>query len=100
VAIASIFVSTLLLSFAVTLLLAGLFGAYFGKGRSRSLGVALSLVAVLLIALFCALTWNLVSGVTPVFDPYTVAKSMAAVAAATLGFFVAAGLFVVAVMRS
>jgi hypothetical protein len=99
-AIASIFVSTLLLSFAVTLLLAGLFGAYFGKGRSRTLGFALSLVAVLLIALFCALTWNLVSGVTPVFDPYTVAKSMAAVLAATLGFFIATGLFVVAVMRS
>jgi hypothetical protein len=57
-------------------------------------------VAVLLIALFCALTWNLVSGITPVFDPYTVAKSMAAVLAATLGFFIATGLFVVAVMRS
>ncbi|HUR63221.1 MAG TPA: hypothetical protein VM241_01950 [Candidatus Thermoplasmatota archaeon] len=99
-AIASVFVSTLLLSFAVTLLLAGLFGAYFGKGRSRSLGFALSLVAVLLVALFCALTWNLVSGIHPVFDPYTVAKSMIAVLAATLGFFVATGLFVVAVMRS
>ena len=99
-AIASIFVSTLLLSFAVTLLLAGLFGAYFGKGRSRSLGFALSLVAVLLIALFCALTWRLVSGIVPVFDPVTVGKSMAAVAAATLGFFVAGGVFVVAQMRS
>lgn len=99
-AIASIFVSTLLLSFAATLLLAGLFGAYFGKGRSRTLGFALSLVALLLLALFCALTWNLVSGVHPVFDPSTVGKSMAAVAAATLGFFVAAGVFVLAVMRS
>jgi MFS family permease len=60
VVVASIFFSTLLLSFAATLLIAGLFGAYFGKGRSRSVGFALALVAVLLIALFCSLTWNLV----------------------------------------
>ncbi|HEX2066078.1 MAG TPA: hypothetical protein VHI93_04620 [Candidatus Thermoplasmatota archaeon] len=99
-AIASTFVSTLLLSFAATLLLAGLFGAYFGKGRSRTLGLSLSLVALLLLALFCALTWDLVSGVRPVFDPYTVARSMVAVLAATLGFFVAVGIFVAAVMRS
>lgn len=99
-AIASIFVSTLLLSFAVTMLLAGLFGAYFGKGRSRSLGFAFALVAILLIGLFCALTWNLVSGIHPVFDPATVGKSMAAVVAAIFGAVVAGGFFVGAVMRS
>jgi hypothetical protein len=99
-AIASIFLSTLLLSFAATLLLAGLFGAYFGKGRSRSLGFAFSLVAVLLLGMFCALTWNLVSGIHPVFDPATVGKSMAAVVAAIFGAIVAGALFVAAVMRS
>jgi hypothetical protein len=99
-AIASIFLSTLLLSFAVTLLLAGLFGAYFGRGRSRSLGFALSLLALLLIGLFCALTWNLVSGIHPVFDPATVARSMASVLAAILGTVVAGSIFVAAVMRS
>ncbi len=96
----SIFLSTLALSFAVTLLLAGLFGAYYGKGRSRSLGIALSLIAVLLIGLFCALTWPLIQGITPIFDPVTVGRSLAAVGAATLGFGVALGVFVMTVMRS
>jgi MFS family permease len=99
-AVESIFLSTLLLSFAATLLLAGLFGAYYGKGRSRSLGIALFLVAVLLIGLFCALTWPLIQGITPIFDPEAVGRAMAAVGAATLGFAIALGVFVFTVVRS
>jgi hypothetical protein len=100
VAIASIFLSTLLLSFATALLGAGIFGAYYGKGRSRSIGITFALVAVLLIALFCALTWPLVSGVAPVFDPYTVGRAMAGVGAAVVGTAVAIGLFMLSLMRS
>jgi hypothetical protein len=99
VVVASIFFSTLLLSFAATLLIAGLFGAYFGKGRSRSVGFALALVAVLLIALFCSLTWNLVPGIPPIFDQYAVGRSMAAVAAAILGTGFGTLLFVKAITR-
>ena len=97
--VASIFFSTLLLSFAATLLIAGLFGAYFGKGRSRSIGFALALVAILLIALFCALTWSLVPGIPPIFDQYAVGRAMAAVAAAILGAAVGTLIFVKAITR-
>lgn len=95
-----VFWATLLLSFAATLLVAGAFGAYYGKGRSRSLGIALALVALLLAGLFAALTWPLVQGVTPVFDPRDVVQSVVAVAAAMLGSLVAIVTFVVVVMRS
>lgn len=96
----SIFISTLLLSFASTMLLAGLFGAYYGKGRSRSIGFSFAIVALLLIALFSILTWPVVPGVDRVFDPAVVAKSMAAVGAAIIGTLVAAGFFVIFITRS
>lgn len=99
-AVGDIFLSTLLLSFAATLLFAGLFGAYYGKGRSRSLGITLSLVAALLIGLFCALTWPLIQGIHPIFDPEAVGRALAAVGAATIGFAVALGIFVFAVTRN
>lgn len=96
----SIFVSTVLLSFAVSLLVAGAFGAYYGKGRSRSIGFLVFLVAVLLLGLFAALTWDLLPGFVPVFEPSIVLHSMVAVVAALFGALLAAVAFVASVMRS
>ena len=95
-----VFLSTLLLSFATTLFVAGLFGAYYGKGRSRSMGIALSLFAILLMGLFAAWTWPLVQGIDPVFNPAAVTQSILAVGAALVGTVVALVLFVFAVMRT
>lgn len=99
-AFGAVFVSTLLLSFGFSLALAGLFGSYFGQGKSRSVGFVLSLVALLLIGLFVALTWPVIPGLEPVFDADTIAQSLVAVLAATLGTALAIGAFVAAVMRS
>lgn len=96
----TIFVSTLLLSFAFTLLVAGLFGAKFGQGRSRGIGVLLSLVAVLLIGVFLALTWPLVPGFPPIFNPEAVSQSIVAVLAATVGAVVAIVAFIASVMQA
>jgi drug/metabolite transporter (DMT)-like permease len=92
-----IFGSTLLLGFAVTLAVAGLFGAYFGKGRSRAIGFVVCLIAILLAGLFCALTWPLVPSIDPIFDPDLVGQSMVAVVAALIGAL-GAGLFFVTTM--
>jgi hypothetical protein len=99
-ALSDVFFSTLLLSFGWSLFLAGIFGAYFGKGRSRSVGFVLSLFAVLLMGLFAALTWNLVPGIEPRFNPDNVASSIIAVLAATVGSIAAILAFMAAVMRS
>lgn len=96
----SIFLSTLLLSFGVGLAIAGLFGAYFGQGKSRAVGFVLTLLAVLLVGLFAALTWPLVPSLNPVFNPTVVGQSMLAVVAALLGTVAAALFFVSAVVRS
>jgi hypothetical protein len=98
--VAGVFLSTLLLSFAATLFVAGLFGAYYGKGRSRSMGIALGLLALLVAAIFAALTWPLVEGIRPVFSPDAVIQSVVAVGAAMLGSAVAIVVFVFAVMRT
>jgi len=99
-ALGTVFLSTLLLSFGLSLVIAGLFGAYFGQGRSRSIGFVLILVAVLMIGLFVALTWPIVPGVEPVFQGRIVLQSIVAVLGATAGSLVAVLAFVVAVMRS
>lgn len=96
----AVFASTLLLSFGISLFLAGLFGAYFGKGRSRSVGFVLALVAVLLLGLFAALTWPLVPGLDPVFSATAVGQALIAVVAATTGTFLAVGAFILVVMKS
>jgi glycerol-3-phosphate acyltransferase PlsY len=96
----SVFAPTLLMGFAATMFLAGLFGAYYGKGRSRSMGILLSLAAVLLLGVLAALTWPLVQAVTPIFQPQAVTDAAVAVAAAFLGSLAAVALFVFAVMRS
>lgn len=95
-----VFLATLLASFAFSLLIAGLFGAYFGKGRSRSVGFILSLGALLLLGLFVSLTWPVIPGVDPVFDSDAVGQSFIAVLGALLGSLLAVIGFVAAVMRS
>lgn len=95
-----VFFATLLASFAFSLLLAGIFGAYFGQGRSRSVGFLLSLSAILLLGVFVALTWQVIPGVEPVFDADAVTQSFIAVGGALLGTILAVAAFVMAVMRS
>lgn len=99
-ALETVFLATALLSFAFTLFIAGLFGAKFGQGRSRGIGVLLALVAVLLAGVFMALTWAIVPGIEPVFDSHLVSQSIIAVGAATLGAVLAVVGFVASVMRA
>lgn len=94
------FLSTLLVSFAFALLLAGLFGAFYGQGRSRATGFILVLVALMLGGLFAALTWSIIPGLPPPFDPALVGAAAIAVLAGTAGTALAVGTFIVAVMRS
>lgn len=98
-ALGSVFLSTVLLSFAVSLAVAGFFGAYYGKGRSRAVGFLLALVALLLLGLSLALTWPIVPGLVPIFNPDTVLQSLVAVVAALIGAIVAGLAFVVAVTK-
>lgn len=98
--LSTVFYSTLLLSFSWTMFLSGIFGAYFGKGKSRSVGFVLSLFSLLLMGLFAALTWPLIPGLEPQFDPDAIGSSVIAVLAATLGAVAAVLAFITSVMKS
>lgn len=98
-AIGSIFLGTLVLSFSATLLLAGLFGAYYGHGRSRALGFSLAVLAVVFLGVFAALTFAVVPGLKPIFDADAMARSAAAVGAGLVGASVAIGVFLAVINR-
>ena len=95
----SVFASTVMLSFAVSLAVAGFFGAYYGKGRSRAVGFLIALLALLLLGLSCALTWPIIPGLAPVFSPDVVGQSLVAVVAALIGAIVAGFFFVFTVTK-
>jgi hypothetical protein len=95
------FLSILLLVFALFLILAGIFTAYFGSGKSRTIGVVLLVVGlvvgVLVGYLFHTGTLNgstqgqLISLIWVAFE---------IIVAAVIGALVAIGIFLVAIMKS
>jgi len=85
----------LLLVFGLFLILAGIFTAYFGSGKSRSIGVVLLVVGIVVgIAtgyLYHADIGNL-SGL--------IRESVLVIVAAAIGALAAVGIFLVAIMKS
>lgn len=90
------FVTILLLIFALFMILAGVFTAYFGSGKSRTIGAVL-LVIGLVVGLFMAYEYHLQSGGH--LGTLLVELVLVLVAAA-VGAVIAIGLFLVAIMKS
>ncbi|HTT45622.1 MAG TPA: hypothetical protein VMH38_06365 [Thermoplasmata archaeon] len=95
------FLVVLLLVFALFLILAGIFTAYFGSGKSRTIGVALlvvGLVVGVLVGYLYAIgdfgdKHNVMLG-TLIFQSFLV------IVAAVIGALIAIGIFLVAIMKS
>jgi hypothetical protein len=84
------------LIFALFMILAGLFTSYFGSGKSRTIGIVL-LVVGLLVGLFAGYEYHLRS------DGHLLAmveEAALILIAALIGALVAVGLFLVAIMKS
>lgn len=89
-------------AFGVVTFLAGAFTTYFGKGRSRGIGVGLVVVGVVVVALFAWFA-NLVAlgPVPPVVWSSTMAvDAILAVVGALIGGAVAVGLFLASIMNA
>ena len=95
------FLVIVLLVFALFLILAGIFTAYFGSGKSRTIGVALLVVGlvvgILVGYLYGAGDFGSKAGVTL---GALVFQSFLAIVAAVIGALVAVGIFLVAIMKS
>jgi len=93
------FVTILLLTFALFLLITGAFTAYFGSGKSRKIGAGL-----LVGGLAVGILWLLLAG------PYNylqnvelgsiILQSIGVILAAVIGAAAAIGLFLLAIMKS
>ena len=90
------FLTILLLVFGLFLILAGLFTAYFGSGRSRTIGVVLLVVGIVVGLLGGLLYHSIHSGQLGnlIFEAFLV------IIAAVIGALLAIGIFLVAIMKS
>ena len=91
------FLTILLMTFGLFLVITGAFTAYFGSGKSRKIGVGL-LVGGLIVGLL----WGWYAGpAAPSVDLLTViAQSIGVILAAIIGAAAAIGLFLLAIMKS
>jgi uncharacterized membrane-anchored protein YitT (DUF2179 family) len=95
-----VFTSIALLSFGVFTLLTGLFAAYFGMGKSRTIGYVLMVVAVLSGLIWAALVWPVLPGIEPTWDSDTVLIALIAVVGAGVGAIVSVALFLASIMKA
>lgn len=97
------FLSMLMLVFAIASVIAGIFTAYFGSGKSRAVGAVLIIIGLIVFVLFL---WgaNVLSfmGTPPdimSFSGYVV-NGVAAVVGAIIGALIALGIFLLAIMKA
>jgi hypothetical protein len=94
------FLTILLLVFALFLILAGIFTAYFGSGKSRTIGVVL-LVVGLVVGILIGYLYH--AGDFPTTKDQLGSllwESFLVIVAAVIGALVAIGIFLVAIMKS
>lgn len=95
------FLTVVVFVFALVMLLAGVFTAYFGSGKSRVVGIAL-----LAVGLIVGLAWAYLVGYSDIAPFADVAawdavyEAAVNIIAAAIGALVAVGIFLVAVMKS
>jgi hypothetical protein len=91
------FLTILLLTFSLFLVITGAFTAYFGSGKSRKIGVGL-LVGGLVVGVL----WGWYAGpVNPNVDLVgVIVQSVGIILAAVIGAAAAIGLFLLAIMKS
>jgi len=95
------FLSILVLAFGIFSILAGAFTAYFGTGRSRSIGGALIILGIIgfIILLWFSGLLGSISQPIP-WKVEMVVAGFVAVIGAVVGALVALGIFLVAIMKS
>ena len=94
------FLEIFLLVFALFMILAGVFTAYFGSGKSRTVGIGL-LVAGIVVGILSAYAYHAGWGGAPKGElGALIWESFLVIVAAVIGALVAVGIFLVASMKS
>ena len=100
----SYFLSMLMLVFAVASIIAGIFTAYFGSGKSRAVGAILVIIGLIVFVLFMWGAGLLTSfmGVPPTMMNFcgVITNGVVAVIGAVVGALIALGIFLMAIMKA
>lgn len=97
------FLSMLTLVFAIASIIAGIFTAYFGSGKSRAVGAVLIILGLIVFFLFL---WGAgiinFMGNPPDFMNFegTIVNGIVAVIGAVVGALIALGIFLLAIMKA
>lgn len=95
------FLTVIVFVFALVMVLAGIFTAYFGSGRSRTIGVVLFVVGLIVGLLWAYLVgYSNIAIFADVQAWDVVYDAFVYIVAALIGALVAVGIFLVAVMKS
>jgi len=100
----SYFLSMLMLVFAVASIIAGIFTAYFGSGKSRAVGAILIIIGLIVFVLFMWGAGLLTSfmGAPPTLMNFkgSITNGVVAVIGAVVGALIALGIFLMAIMKA
>jgi hypothetical protein len=95
------FLTILVLVFALVLLIAGIFSAGFGSGKSRKIGAALLIVGlIVMVAWIYLVGWSDMEMFADVDGMAVVKDAAFNIIAALIGALAAVGIFLVAIMKS
>ena len=93
--------SMLMLVFAVASVIAGIFTAYFGSGKSRAVGGILIVIGLIVFFLFLWFAGVLgFMGEAPISFAGVIVNGILAVIGAIIGALIALGIFLLAIMKA
>ena len=95
----SYFLGMMMLVFSISSIIAGIFTAYFGSGKSRAVGGILIVIGLVVLAFFLGYAGLVPMGLTPLFKG-TVANGVVSVIGAIIGALIALGIFLAAIMKT
>lgn len=95
------FMSMLTLVFAIASIIAGIFTAWFGSGKSRAVGAILIVIGLIVFVIFL---WGAglatFLGTAPINFVGVVTNGIVAVIGAVVGALIALGIFLLAIMKA
>ena len=100
------FLSMLTLVFAIASIVAGIFTAYFGSGKSRAVGGVLVLIGLIVFVLFlygAGLLTSIIGAPSAgglMYFTGTIINGILAVIGAVIGALIALGIFLLAIMKA
>ncbi len=95
-----LFVSMLMLVFAIGAIIAGLFTAYFGSGKSRGIGGVLLLIGIIVAFLFYNYSGDSAIWGNPEWTWNIVKNGVSSVVGAIVGALIALGVFLAGIMKA